>query len=340
MKQALSFDDVLLAPRLNPVTSRSEVSTDTVVGQTALAVPVIAANMPSICNGKMATAMANIGGLGIVHRMQSPERQAREVRHAWVDCGGIIGAAVGVCDDAFERAQMCIDAGAEVICIDIAHGHDTRVRELLVGLLQTFTYITVIAGNIATYPAACYLTSGLRAEDRSRLVLKVGVGGGSVCTTRIQTGCGIPTFQSVQDIASQGYLVIADGGIRNSGDIVKCLAAGAKAVMVGSLLAGTDETPGEVARVHYNSSDTKVYRGAASEGEKSNFYGASDYIEGAETLVDCKGPVADVIRDLTQGIRSGMTYCGAKNLTELRENAEFVQITPAGMAESHPHGVK
>jgi len=345
IRKALSFDDVLLVPQHNPVTSRDVVDLSTELSDTlSLKIPIIAANMPSICNGEMAGAMANLGGLGIVHRMQTIKEQALECTKGWaLSWGGCdIGAAIGVGDDAVERAKACVGARATVLCIDIAHGHTPRVKELLFRLLTEYEEVTVIAGNIATEDACSYLLDELPKEVLGRLVFKVGIGGGSVCTTRIKTGCGVPTFQTVIDTDSW-QPIIADGGIRTSGDIVKALAAGADAAMLGGLLAGTDETPGEIVK-YYNFDDIipseyKRYRGAASEGAKKDFYGKADYIEGAETLVPCKGPVEKVIRDLTQGIRSGMTYCGAKNILELRAKAEFVEITAAGMIESTPHGV-
>jgi IMP dehydrogenase len=293
----------------------------------------------------MALAMAQHGGMGIIHRMQSVEDQAIAVSDAYeltsmLKMRAHVGAAVGIGDDMMRRVDACVNAGASVICIDVAHGHDLRVLAATERILKsTDVDINLIVGNIATVKAADDIWYVLEERDTERVILKVGIGGGSMCTTRIQTGCGIPTFQSVVDIA-ENYPVIADGGIRTSGDIVKCLAAHARAVMVGGLIAGTDEVPAEDHDLFVNGVPKKVYRGAASEAAKNNFYGKADYIEGAETLVDAKGPVSGVLKQLGDGMRSGLSYCGAKSPAHLASVADFVEITPAGMIESRPHGVR
>lgn len=342
IRKVLSFDDVLLVPKLNNIPSRDEVDTKFVFAPgLVLDVPIIAANMPTICGKEMAATMSAIGGLGIIHRMQTIESQAKEVKEAYkkeVNKGNTeaainIGAAIGIGPDCIDRAKACIEAGAYVICIDVAHGYDTRVKKVLNNLLECTYITTIIVGNIATAEAADFLMSGIPESQKQRVLLKCGVGGGSVCTTRIRTGCGIPTLQSVIDVSEAGYAVIADGGIRTSGDIVKCLAAGAKAVMLGNLLAGTDETPG----IEING--VKAYMGAASASSKQNFYGKSEYVEGVETKVLCKGPVESVINFLMEGVRSGMTYCGSTDLEMLRHKADFVEITHAGLLESHPHAL-
>ena len=233
----------------------------------------------------------------------------------------------------FLNGQPCVFDGVEL-------GHFSATRFLLRfgfdtdQLFDVFDELTVIAGNIATRDAAQHIVDVCNKDERSRLVLKVGVGGGSVCTTRIQTGCGIPTFQSVIDTAHFGTIV-ADGGLKTSGDIVKALAAGSSAVMLGSLLSGTEETPGEP-RLGPGGL-VKPYRGSASSAAKKAFYGKAEYIEGEETTVPYKGDTSVVINSVLEGIRSGLTYCGSRTIEELWENAEFVKITAAGFAESKPH---
>jgi IMP dehydrogenase len=206
--------------------------------------------------------------------------------------------------------------------------------------LLAHTKAPLIVGNLATYQAAEYFLKHVASD---RLSLKVGVGGGSVCTTRVRTGCGMPTFQSVLDVVAAtretkyNVAVIADGGIRTSGDVVKCLAAGADAVMLGSILAGTDEAPGSVVRTKEGL--FKQYYGSASHRAKKEFFGSSEYVEGAERLVPYKGSVAKVLSHLLDGVRSGFTYCGASSLSELRSTASFVRVSGSGYLEGLPHGL-
>lgn len=345
MRTALSFDDVLLVPKHNTIRSRSEVDTSVVLLGTKFHIPIIAANMPSICGAEMASAMAGPGGLGIVHRMCSIEEQAQMIRDSGVLPEGI-GAAIGIGNDWKDRAKACIESGAGIICLDVAHGDQERVIEVAREFLSTFSTPGLIIGNIATAEAAGRFVRGIRPEDHKRVSLKVGVGGGSACTTRVRTGFGIPTLQSVLDVSAylDGYSsqmqIIADGGIKNSGDINKCFAAGADAVMVGGLLAGTRETPGKVIKDDKTGRLFKVYRGSASYGAKKEYFGEAEYVEGAERLVDYKKDKAvEVLWGLSDGIRSGLTYCGASTLSEFQTKAEFIRITPAGFRESLPHGL-
>ena len=347
MRSVVSFDDVLLVPKQNDISSRSKVDLSSRIGDTTLQLPILAANMPSVCETDMATALANSGGVGIIHRMCSIEEQAAMVQETQAP---LKAAAIGIGDDWMQRASALLQSGVSLICLDVAHGHQDRVAYVA----QQFLHLTgqmhpdnppfLIVGNIATTEAAQFFLNNTRKTDHPRLLLKVGVGGGSVCTTRIKTGFGLPTLQSVFDVVKMvdawdsGALVIADGGIKNSGDIVKCLAAGADLVMLGSLLAGTDEAPGHVLKDGQGNL-VKSYAGAASHGAKKKHFGKAEYVEGAERFVPYKGPVRKVLKDLEDGIRSGMTYCGAKTLDELRAKAEFVRITTAGYRESLPHGV-
>jgi len=333
---ALSFDDVLLKPQRFVGESRDKIDLSTNLGGVRLEIPIIAANMPSVCETDMAVAMGRMGGLGIIHRMQSIDSQVKMVlqtKNKILETEGFdrpVGAAIGIGDDWMERAVKLFEAGVNIICLDVAHGHSDRVIKIIIEFKKNWN-MPLIAGNIATLLAA----TDLEGAD----ILKVGVGGGSVCTTRIQTGCGIPTFQSVVNCTlGPNNVIIADGGIKNSGDIVKSLAAGANAVMLGSLLAGTDEAPGEVIK-GTDGNKYKIYRGAASYGAKKEFFGKAEYVEGEETLVPYRGPVSKVIEKLCEGIRSGFSYNGVTNIQDLQRNAVFVKITNAGMKESKAHGL-
>lgn len=340
MRTVLSFDDVLLVPGYNDIPSRSEVGLDSIVAGVDLTLPIIAANMPSVCEREMAVAVGSAGGIGIIHRMQSIPAQTDQVSASPFP----IGAAIGIGDDWKLRAEALIHAGANIICLDVAHGHQERVVDTALEFLQLFD-VSLIIGNIATAQAAAHFDSEISEVDQARVALKVGVGGGSVCTTRIKTGFGMPTLQSVMDVSrvlnenDSEISIIADGGIKTSGDIVKALAAGADAVMLGSLLAGTREAPGDVIKDDKTGLKYKVYRGAASYGAKEAHFGEAEYIEGAERLIPYKGSVSKVLASLEEGIRSGLTYFGVDNLADLREEVEFVRITQAGWRESLPHGI-
>ncbi|MFY9298590.1 MAG: IMP dehydrogenase [Limnochordia bacterium] len=256
-----------------------------------------------------------------------------------------VAAAVGVGHDVMERASALVKAGVDVLVIDTAHGHSKRVVETTTLLKQEFgSQVDIISGNIATAEAAeALIAAGADA-------IKVGVGPGSICTTRIISGVGVPQLTAIWDCAQAaqkyGVPVIADGGIRYSGDIVKALAAGADAVMLGSIMAGTEESPGEIEI--YQGRSYKVYRGMGSlgamkAGSRDRYFqeDSSKLVpEGVEGRVPYKGSVSETVFQLVGGLRSGMGYCGARNIKALKENARFVRITPAGMHESHPHSVQ
>ncbi|MEM2855583.1 MAG: IMP dehydrogenase [Candidatus Nitrosocaldaceae archaeon] len=259
----------------------------------------------------------------------------------------LVGAAVGVKGDFMERTEALLDAEADVIVVDIAHGHSENAINAMRMIKKAFPDCELIAGNVATGEG----TKDLIEAGAS--AVKVGVGSGSICITRIVTGSGVPQLTAIMDCAkvAKDYDVpiIADGGIRNSGDITKALAAGASSVMVGSLLAGTDESPG--ANITKNGKKYKIYRGMASfyaslgrkfreEGEVSIDEDLNDYVpEGVEALVEYKGSVIEIVRHLAGGLRSGLSYCGATNIQELQRNATFIKMTTAGYIESMPHDV-
>lgn len=257
----------------------------------------------------------------------------------------LVGAAIGVRGDYLERSEALINAGCDVLCIDIAHGHSEAVIETIKALRDKFGNVEIIAGNVATPEGTLDLINA--GAD----AIKVGVGGGSICITRIVTGSGVPQFSAVVECAKVanevGIPIIADGGIKQSGDITKALAAGASSVMMGNLLSGTEESPGQT--IIRSGRKFKIYRGSAGFGavlgrkqRESNNENAdiTDIVpEGVEGTVPYKGNVAEVIYQLLGGLRSGMSYCGAHTIQELWKNAEFIKITSAGMKESHAHDI-
>lgn len=470
----LTFDDVLLVPKHSPIRSRGDVSTATMLTRRLrMDIPIVSANMDTVTEGRMAVAMARAGGIGIIHRFMSAERQADEVRKAkraeshivesprTIRCGTLceearrvmerygigglvvmdeagmpagiltnrdleftandvdvcdamtpaarmitapagtsleeaqrilhqhrleklplldaegrlaglittkdisrslehphstkdekgrlqVGAAVGVQAGYLARAAMLLEAGADVLVVDIAHGHSENAINAVKELRREFGAVDIIAGNVA---------SGEGTRDLIEAgadAVKVGVGPGSICITRIVTGFGVPQLTAVAECAEvarpYGVPIIADGGIRTSGDVAKALAAGAQSVMVGSLLAGTDESPGVV--ILRNNRRTKVSRGMASlgatidrpdrksEGDGEDPSWSRVVAEGVEAAVPYRGSVDDLLHQLVGGLRSALSYAGATSIEELQQNAEFIQITQAGVVESHPHDVE
>ncbi len=470
----LTFDDVLLVPKYSPIRSRGDVSTATMLSRhLRMNIPIVSANMDTVTEGRMAVAMARAGGIGIIHRFMSSERQAEEVHKAkraeshiveaprTIACGapcrearrvmerygigglmvvdetgrptGIltnrdvefaaddadvcsamtpasrmvtapagtkleeaqrilhehrleklpllhpdgrlaglittkdivrslqhpnstkdekgrlrVGAAVGVQPGFLGRAEMLLEAGADVLVVDIAHGHSENAIHAVRELRREFGDVEIVAGNVASADGTRDLI------EAGADAVKVGVGPGSICITRIVTGFGVPQLTAVAECAEAaapyGVPIIADGGIRTSGDIAKALAAGAQSVMVGSLLAGTDESPGVV--ILRNNRRTKVSRGMASLGatiDRPDRKGEGDgddpswsrvVAEGVEAAVPYRGAVDDLLHQLVGGIRSALSYGGATSIEELQQNAEFIQITQAGIVESHPHDVE
>jgi len=329
--QSLSFDDVLLIPQLSDITSRKEVDISTKLSHHDLNIPIISSPMDTVTESRSAITMANNGGLGIIHRYNTIEDQAELVRQSWVD-GYLVGAAIGVSGDYLDRAMAVYENGARVLCIDIAHGHHTLMKRALRQLKEYFGDDThIMAGNVATREGFDDLA------DWGADSIRVGIGGGSICSTRVQTGHGVPTFQSILDCSTsdRDAKIIADGGIRNSGDIVKALAAGADAVILGSLLAGTNESPGET--IYRDGKSFKAYRGMASVEAQIDWRGHTASVEGVSSLVPCKGHLRDVLNGLCTGIRSGFSYSGCSNLDELHARAKFIRQTSAGNVESSTH---
>ena len=472
---ALTFDDVLLVPKRSSIRSRSDVSTATRLSRSLkMQIPIVSANMDTVTESEMAVAMARAGGIGIIHRFMTAERQAEEVgrvkraeshvveppytlppdalvseARAMMDDRGIgglvivdsenrplgiltrrdlqfvfenhspvtrwmtpaeslvtapagtsleeaqrilhdhrveklplidedgrlaglitakdivqllqhpnatkdhkgrlrVGAAVGVRPGFLERAAMLVEAGADAIVVDIAHGHSDNAIEAVKALRREFGEIEIIAGNVASAEGTRDLI------EAGADAVKVGVGPGSICITRIVTGFGVPQLTAIADCAAVarefGVPIIADGGIRNSGDVVKALAAGASSVMLGSLLAGTRESPGVV--ITRNGRPYKVSRGMASLGaamsrpdrqyddDVDDPAWARMVAEGVEAAVPYRGSVNNLLTQIIGGLRSGLSYGGATTVEELQANAEFVRITGAGLQESKPHDVE
>ena len=331
---SLSFDDVLLVPQYSDIESRKVLTTKNRLGDIELYLPIISSPMDTVTEVEMASMIDTHGGLGIIHRYNSPADQANLVRIAKLKDTANVGAAIGVTGDYLERAQALVEAGANVLCVDVAHGHHSMMKTALTNLKQIFRWdsgVHIMAGNVATGEGACAL-----AEWGAHSV-RVGVGGGSICSTRLVSGHGVPTFQTVMDCVDAGcpIPIIADGGMKTSGDIVKALAAGADFVMLGSMLAGTDQSPGQV--FDAGNKKYKVYRGMASSEAQINWRGKTSTPEGISTTIPYKGDVNTILADLKGGIQSGMSYSGARTINDLQAKARFVQQTTAGQAESFTH---
>jgi IMP dehydrogenase len=344
----LSFDDVLLVPQFSKINSRSEVDLSTKISdKLTLQNPLITAPMSTVTGVEMAIEISRLGGMGILPRFEAPETQAEKVARV-KEGGGVVTAAIGCKEGYLERTEMVVNAGADALVLDVAHGQMQKFIEATKEIVQRFGQkVTIISGVVATYEGARAL---FEAGTDS---VRVGVGPGSICTTRIMTGHGVPQITALIEAARAarefGKTIITDGGMKNSGDIVKALAAGASAITSGNMFAGTSETPGDI--VEINGNKYKEYRGSTSKKEKvthifkngdngnakNSTY--TDHIEGVAGLVAYKGPVEGVVTSLLAGIRSGLSYSGAKNISELWEKVEFIRITPAGMRESGAHDI-
>jgi IMP dehydrogenase len=341
IRLGLAFDDVLLVPRRSSVRSRQDVSLETKLSRNVtLGSPVVAANMDTVCEDAMAEAVARAGGIGIIHRFLPIEHQSEMVRRV-KDHGLLVGAAVGTNEDTLLRAKALVVAGVDALVLDIAHGHTEHALDAVRALRREFGRDTdIIAGNVATRAGAEDLI------EAGADAIKVGVGPGGVCTTRLVAGVGVPQLTAINDCAGMDVPVIADGGVRRSGDIAKALAAGASTVMIGSLFAGTKESPGEleqserglVKSIRGMSSHEALRARASRIGEElDDEYFEQRAAEGVTALVPYKGEVGRLIAQLTAGVKSAMSYCNARTIAELWEKAEFIRVTQAGLAESHPH---
>lgn len=331
-----SFDDVLLVPQYSKIVSRGDVNLSTTLGGIELKLPIVSANMDSVTEFEMAFAMSRHGGgAGIMHRFTSINEQVSWVRQCGSNCvPAIVSIGLNACE--WKPLLRQISEELNAVCIDVAHGDHQRMVDTIATIRKMYPYLDIIAGNVATGEAASRLVVA------GANIIKVGIGPGSVCSTRMVSGHGVPQLGAIMDVydklseINQPTYIIADGGIRYPGDIVKALAAGADAVMIGSLLAGTDEAAGE--RIIEHGVAYKTYRGMASreaQTEKGN--GKTLRVEGVSTKVPYRGPVRDTLDNLEAGIRSGFSYSGANDLSELRENAEFIIVTGNTLKENHPH---
>jgi IMP dehydrogenase len=335
----LTYDDVLLMPRHCEITSRTIPNLETRLTKNKnILLPFIASNMDTVTETLMASKMAELGGHGILHRFMDTPAQVAMVKelHSFKSTHPHlhISASVGVKEEGMRRADALADAGVEILTLDIAHGDSVMMLETLEYIKKNHPHIDVIAGNVAMPDGV------MRFIDAGADAVKVGIGPGSMCTTRIITGCGVPQLTAVAlcvaEARRHNIPVIADGGIKTSGDIVKAFAAGAETVMLGSMLAGTLETPGEL------KGGMKKYRGMASKDAQVNWRGNMQKgmaAEGEARMISCKGSVENVIDELAGGVRSGMTYLNAKTLTDLNKNGLFMEMSTNGINESRPHGM-
>ncbi len=329
IKDTVTFDDVLLVPQYSEVVSRKSIDLSSELSENiVLDLPIIGAPMDTVVNSSMASALNSVGCLGVMHRYNTKEMQALTMGYVT----GTKAAAIGITGDYLERAVHLVDNGITVLCVDVAHGHHALAKHALKETRSAVGKdIHIMAGNVATLKAFNDLS------DWGADSIRVGIGGGSICSTRIETGHGVPTLQSVMDcsMSDRPAKLIADGGIKTSGDIVKALAAGADFIMAGSLLAGTMEAPGSV--VYVNGEQYKSYRGMASVEAQIDWRGHTASVEGVSHMVPYKGSVTTIIKNLEGGIRSGLSYSGALNINELQSKAQFIKQTSAGLYESKTH---
>ncbi|PIZ04580.1 MAG: guanosine monophosphate reductase [Gammaproteobacteria bacterium CG_4_10_14_0_8_um_filter_38_16] len=328
---AITFDDVLLVPAYNHHESRRlvEIAMTDRIGKLTLQLPVMSSNMDTVTESAMANFMSSKGGIGVLHRFMSIEDNLKEFKK----CSDNVFVSVGCNDAEIERAKALHDAGANYFCIDVAHAHAKYVGHTLKQLRQLLPNACIMAGNVATYAGADYLASC--GAD----IIKAGIGGGSVCSTRIKTGFGIPMLTCIQDCARCDRSIVADGGIRTAGDIVKALAFGADFVMIGGMLAGTAVTPGKVI-TNADGKKVKQYRGMASREAQTDFMGAmSDWktAEGVAAEVAYRDDQDTILADIMGGLRSGLTYAGASTVKELQRKLDYVLVSVAGRIESLPH---
>lgn len=333
----LSYDDVLLIPQYSEIESRSDVDLSTqITPHIKLRLPLISSNMSSITDVKFAIALGKLGGLGILPRFMPKDAEAKMVEavkreKVWV------GAAIGVKEKGFERAKLLVSAGADLLVLDVAHGHMQQTIEATKKLKQMFgEKVGIVSGNVATYEATKDLF--LAGAD----CVKVGIGPGSTCITRTETGCGVPQISAMLTCtkAARKYnkTLICDGGMKNSGDVVKALAAGASAIMTGHLFAGLKETAGKI--IVKNGIKYKEYNGSTSLIEKSRQSPINvKHIEGVASFVPYRGDLKPYLDRILENVRSGFSYAGAKNIKGLWQKAKFVRVSPVGLKENGCHDV-
>ncbi len=338
IKYGLSFDDVLIVPRFSDIPSRSLVNVSTKLTKNlVIDIPIISANMDTVTETNMAQTMDKCGAVGVIHRFCTIEEQSKMILDTWMtsETDVQVGAAVGV-EDYRDRIPALYNAGTSFTVLDIAHGHASSAIEAIKYIKDKFD-IQVVAGNVAT-------ANGFRdLAEAGADAVKVGIGPGAACTTRLVAGVGVPQLSAIIDCAqvSQEYGIplIADGGIKNSGDIAKAIVAGADSVMIGSLLAGTNEAPGEAFWSDEHQMLIKEYRGMASAEVQDELGRDRKHVEGVSGFVKYSGFVADIVNNLVGGLKSSMSYVGTDNISDFRVKAKFVRITSAGLRESQPHDI-
>ena len=356
--KGLTFDDVLLIPQESDVLPNDVEISTRLTQKITIKAPVISASMDTVTESAMAIAIAEFGGIGIVHKNMSGIAQADEIakikKHKFIiddspnaatDSQGklLAGAGIGVTTDMFERIELLMNAGVDVLVVDTAHAHSKNVIENVKKIRARYPNLQLIAGNVVSAKAtAALIEAGANA-------IKVGIGPGSICTTRVIAGVGVPQITAIYNCAEAAkpydIPVIADGGIKYSGDIVKAIAAGASSCMLGSILAGCEESPGEIEFI--NGRQHKAYRGMGSIaamklGSEDRYLqvGSKKFVpEGIEGIIPYKGKVFETLYQLIGGLRAGMGYCGCATIEQLREEGEFIEITSSGLMESHPHSV-
>ena len=330
--QSFTFDDILLIPSYNHYESRRlvDLSMTDRTGKLTLALPIFTANMDTVTEHAMANFIGSKGGMGVLHRFMSVAENVAEFKK----CKHKPFVSIGCSKAELERVEALRDAGAAYYCLDVAHAHAKYIGRTLKDMRQLLgENACIMAGNVATYAGADYLASC--GAD----IIKVGIGGGSVCSTRIKTGFGVPTLTSVQECARVDRSIIADGGIRTPGDIVKALAFGADFVMLGGMFAGTRPTPGEVV-TNSKGKQVKYYRGMASKEAQDDYMGEMPEwktAEGVATEVLYRETEDYIVADIVGGLRSGLTYGGASTIRELQRKLNYTLITPAARIESLPH---
>lgn len=328
---ALTFDDVLLVPSYNHHESRRvvDISNTDRLGKLSLDLPVMSSNMDTITESGMANFMHEKGGIGVLHRFLTIEDNIKQFKA----CTGQAFVSIGCTEVELERAEALRDAGATYFCVDVAHAHAKYVGKTLKKLRKLLGSRCIMAGNVATYAGADYLASC--GAD----IIKAGIGGGSVCSTRIKTGFGVPMLSCIEDCARTDRSIVADGGLKTAGDVVKALAFGADFVMIGGMLAGTAPTPGEVITKD-DGTKIKRYRGMASREAQEGFLGQLHEwktAEGVSAEVPYNDHQESIIADIVGGLRSGLTYAGADTISELQRKLNYIQVTTAGRHESLPH---
>lgn len=330
-QQAITFDDVLLVPAYNHYESRRLVDTSSTdrLGKFTLSLPIFSSNMDTVTGHEMANFMAKHGAMGVLHRFFTIEDNVTEFKR----CTSPVFVSVGCSKQELDRAAALRDAGAQHFCVDVAHAHAKYVGATIKALRGLLPDACIMAGNVATYAGADYLASC--GAD----IIKAGIGGGSVCSTRIKTGFGIPMLTCIQECSRIDRSIIADGGIKTPGDIVKALAFGADFVMIGGMLSGTKPTPGDVI-TKKDGTKIKQYRGMASREAQEDFMGMmSEWktAEGVATEVAYREDADSILADIMGGLRSGLTYSGSSTIRELQRKLDYVVVTQAGRIESLPH---